>query len=116
MDYSNIDEVAKAIMKYDSNLGKTFDNLPTYISNAFSEGSDLKNSEYEDAKNSLERLTLKSALEALLILKKNEKELAEEKCDASYKLYCDATDLALRLDSECEAIKSYIRTEFYSFA
>lgn len=39
MDYSNIDEVAKAIMDYDRNLGMTFYNLPAEIGNAFSEDS-----------------------------------------------------------------------------
>lgn len=136
MDYSSIDEVAKAIMKYDSNLGMSFYNLPTYISNAFSEGSDLKKSNYEDPENSLERLALKSALEALLILKENEKNLADEKTFNLYYKLCDicgedpqkweeseadgqfhnAANRVLELAAECEEIKRYIRLESDSFA
>lgn len=78
MDYSNYDEVANAIGKYDRNLGMTFTNLLTTIDNAF---STIKESVYSDAKSKLNKLAFKTALETLLILKGNDRDLSEEKCE-----------------------------------
>lgn len=78
MDYSDIYDVAKAIMKYDRNLGMVFNNLPTDIDNAF---STIEESEYSDAKSKLNKLAFKTTLETLLILKGNDRDLSEEKCE-----------------------------------
>lgn len=103
MDYSSLDEVAKAIMKYDHNLGMTFYNLPTYIYNTF--GSGLKESKYSDAKGELLELSLKSALEALLILKRNDRDLLEEKADDLFAEY-DAIPEEER-DRKADAYEAY---------
>lgn len=131
MDYSNIDEVAKAIMKYDCNLGMSFYNLPTEISNAFDTSSDLKESKYSDAKNKLNELALKGALETLFILKQNERDLACEKAEelfakfqavpgddavngsAAFDLYSVAADSAIDLNTECEELENFITAQMF---
>lgn len=132
MDYSNIDEVAKAIMKYDRNLGMAFYNLPTEISSAFDTSSDLKESKYSDAQNKLNELALKGALETLLILKRNERDLASEKADdlfakfnaipeenereneVAYDAYLDAANELQDLDDECTEIENFITAQMFA--
>lgn len=126
MDYSNIEEVAKAIMGYDRNLGMTFYNLPTVIDDAFTRDSGLKESKYYDARNQLNELALKCAIKTLLVLKRNKRDLVSEKVDdlfrkyhavsednrdekvAAYEAYSEAEDSQSDASHEVEELEWYI--------
>ena len=128
MDYSNYDEVANAIGKYDRNLGMAFYNLPTEIGNAF---STIKESKYSCAKDKLNELTEKTALETLLILRGNERDLSEEKCNEllakwqaipeekteenseAYEAYENENDNHDDLKAEYDELESYIDAQMF---
>lgn len=128
MDFSNYEEVANAIGKYDRNLGMTFYNLPTEISNAF---STIKESKYSCAKDKLNELAEKTALEALLILRGNERDLSEEKCEEllakwqaipdekteekseAYEAYENENDNHDDLEAEYDELESYIDAQMF---
>lgn len=128
MDFSNYEEVANAIGKYDRNLGMTFYNLPTEISNAF---STIKESKYSCAKDKLNELAEKTALEALLILRGNERDLSEEKCEEllakwqaipeekteenseAYEAYENENDNYDDLKAEYDELESYIDAQMF---
>lgn len=130
MDYSNYDEVANAIGKYDRNLGVTFTNLLTTIDNAF---STIKESKYSDAKGKLNELAFKTALETLLILKGNDRDLSEEKCEdllakwqaipeekteeqsEAYEAYETEDDKHSDLNYEYEELEHYIDAQLYKY-
>lgn len=128
MDYSNYEEVANAIGKYDRNLGMAFYNLPTEIGNAF---STIKESKYSCAKDKLNELAEKTALEALLILRGNKRDLSEEKCDEllakwqaipdekteekseAYEAYENENDNHDDLKAEYDELESYIDAQMF---
>lgn len=128
MDYSNYEEVANAIGKYDRNLGTTFYNLPTDIGNAF---STIKESKYSCAKDKLNELARKTALEVLLILRGNKRDLSEEKCEdllakwraipeekteensEAYEAYENENDNHDDLKAEYDELESYIYAQMF---
>lgn len=126
MDLINFNEVVNAISEVDSNVG-----FNIYRQMEFAKEYQRRNS-YDYRDTYMEELTEKFALETLLIIKRDQRELAYNKADdlfakwqaipeentaennAAYDRYSDAIDSAIDFNTEVEDIKAHLDACFAS--